>query len=126
MITTSDAPLEVRTAVIFLWLSVLITLIQTSVEDFISSSATLAAVALVLAIYGLVIFRASRRHNWARYVLLIWTVLAVVIYALNFQTDSRPLWGHMLVVTSFTAEFIAIYMLFTGVAGQWYQRRAAA
>jgi membrane-associated HD superfamily phosphohydrolase len=126
MITTSDAPPEARTAVILLWLSVLITLVQTGVEDFLSDSATTTAVAFVLAIYGLVIFRASRRRNWARYALLIWTVLAVVIYSLNFQNDLRPLWGHMLVVASFAAEFIAIRMLFTGVVGLWYREKVVA
>jgi len=105
-----------------LWLSALITFLETAVEDFLSNSATIVIVAVVLAIYGLVIFRASRRHNWARYVLLIWAVLGVVVYAFNFQPDSRPFWGPLLDVASFVVEFIAIFMLFTGAANQWYRR----
>ena len=126
VITTSDAPSQARTAVILLWLSALITLVQTVIEDFLSNSATTVVVAVVLAIYGLVIFRASRRHSWARYVLLIWALVGIVVYAWNFQASSRPLWGHFLVAVSFIVEFIAIFMLFTAPASRWYRRTAVA
>jgi len=126
VITTPDAPSQARTAVILLWLSVLITLVQTTVEDFLSNSATIVAVSVVLAIYGLVIFRASRRHNWARHVLLIWTVLGALVYVWTFKVDSRPMWGHVLVAATFIIEFIALFMLFTGAVSRWFQHKEAA
>ncbi len=126
MIIVSDAPARARTAIILLWTSVLITLIQTIVDDFLSNSAAIVAVAVGLAIYGLVIFRASRRHNWARYVLLVWTILATVLYLTSLAADTRSLWDHLVVVASFALDIIAIYMLFTGAVSQWYREKVSA
>jgi hypothetical protein len=123
VITTPGTPSQAQTAIILLWLSALVTLLQAVVEDLITNGATVGVVAFVLAIYGLVIFRASRRHNWARYVLLIWAVSGAVVYALDFQNEIRPLWVNMLNAVSFILEFIAVYLLFTGAASEWYRRR---
>jgi hypothetical protein len=126
MIVALDAPPRVRTAIILLWASLLVTLIQTLVDDFLSNSSAIGAVAVVLAIYGLVIFRASRRHNWARYVLLIWTILGFTLYLTGEAGDAQPWWDYALVVGSFLVDIVAIYMLFTGGVGQWYRPRVAA
>jgi uncharacterized membrane protein len=125
VIVALDAPPRVRTAIILLWVSLLVTLIQTLLDDFLSNTSAIGAVAVVLAIYGLVVFRASRRHNWARYVLLIWTILAATLYLTNVGADAQPWWDYLLVVASFIAEIVAVYLLFTGGVGQWYRPRAA-
>src|ERR1700676_822826 len=113
MIIASDAPPRARTAIILLWVSILLTLAQTILDDLLSESSAIGSVAVVLAIYGLVIFRASRRHNWARYVLLVWTVLGAALYLTNLRSDAQPWWDYLLAIGSFAIEIVAIYMLFT-------------
>ena len=126
MLITSDAPPRARTAIILLWVSILLTLTQTIVYDLLSGSFATGAVAVVLAIYGLVIFRASRRHNWARYVLLVWTVLGLAFYLSSFHSDAQPWWDSVLDIASFAIEIVAIYMLFTNAASQWYRPKVVS
>jgi hypothetical protein len=126
MVAAPDAPARVRTAITLLWVSLAITWIQTLVDDYLSKSFAIVLVVVVLAIYGLVVFRASRRHNWARYVLLVWTIVGTVTYFATGWSVSDPWWDQISVLGSFTIEAVAIYMLFTGGVGQWYRARAAA
>lgn len=126
MLIPTDAPPRARIAIIVLWTSVLLTLVQTLLGDFMSGSSNISAMAVVLAIYGIVIFRASRRHNWARYVLLLWTVLGLVVYVTSFRFDAQPWWDSFLSVVSFAIELFAIYMLFTDAAGQWYRSKVVS
>ena len=126
MLIASDAPPRARTAIILLWVSILLTLIQTILSDLLSGSSAISAVVVVLAIYGLIIFRASRRHNWARYALLVWTVLGAAVYLTNFQSDAQPWWDSLLAIVSFAIEIVAIYMLFTDAASQWYRPKVAS
>ena len=122
MIVARDAPAQVRTAIILLWVSSFVILIRAAVDDYLSNMATAQMVAIVLAIYGLVIFRASRRHNWARYVLLIWAVLGVGINLTQVINSEAPWWDNTLMGASYALEFAGIYMLFTSSAAQWYRR----
>jgi hypothetical protein len=125
MIMAPNAPARVRTGITLLWASVLITLVKTIVGDLLAQSAAIVAVTVVLAIYGLVVFRASRRHNWARYVILAWTALAIVTYV-TAQSGDTPIWEHLLVALSFAIDIVAIFLLFTGEAAQWYRAQTAA
>jgi hypothetical protein len=125
MIVAADAPGLVRTAIVLLWASILISVIQQVVETSIFGVGRLGTVLVVLAIYALVIFRASRRHNWARYVLLLWTALAAALYATGLRSDDRPLWDHLLVVASFLVEIAGVLMLFAATARQWYGRKSS-
>jgi hypothetical protein len=125
MIMAPNAPARVRAAIALLWASVLITLAKTIVLDFLANGAAIIAVAVVLAIYGLVVFRASRRHNWARYVILVWTAVAIVTYV-TFPSADTPIWEHLLDALSFAIDIVAIFLLFTREAAQWYRAPAAA
>jgi len=124
MIMAPDAPARVRAAIALLWASVLITLVKTVVADLLESGAAIIVVAVVLAIYGLVVFRASQRHNWARYVVLVWTVVAIATYVIT--ASDMPTWEHLLDAVSFAVDIMAICLLFTPEANQWYRVRAAA
>jgi len=125
MIVAADAPGLARTAIVLLWASILITVIQQVAETSVFGQGRLGTVLLALAIYALVIFRASRRHNWARYVLLLWTALAAALYVTGLRGDDRPLWDHLLVVASFLVEIGGVLMLFTATARQWYGRKSS-
>jgi hypothetical protein len=120
-----DTPRPARNGIALLWISVLITLIQQVLEATIEGGAAIGAVVVVLAIYGLVIFRASKRHNWARYVLLVWTALAAVLYLADPGVQVRPPWVHILIVFSFAAEIAGVCLLFSAPARQWYKPRGA-
>ena len=99
---------------------------QTILDNLLSNSSAIGVVVVVLVIYGLVIFRASRRHNWARYVLLVWAVSGVAVYLTTFRSDAQPWWDHLLAIASFAIEIVGIYMLFTDAVGQWYRQKVAS
>ena len=126
MIIAPNAPRRARTAIILLWIPLLVTLTQAILDDLLSNSSGIGAVVVVLAIYGLVIFRASRRHNWARYVLLVWAVLGAALYSSTLRSDAQLWWDHLLAIASFVIEIVGICMLFTHAAGQWYRPKIAS
>jgi len=126
MVIASDAPPRARRAIILLWISVLLTLAQAVVDDLLTESSAIAVVAVVLALYGLVIFRASRRQNWARYVLLVWTILGLAVYLATFHSDAQPWWDSLLATAGFAIEIVAICMLFTNAASQWYRPKVVS
>lgn len=125
MLITADAPSRVRTAIILLWVSVLFTLVRAILGGLFFGISVFGAAAVVIAIYGLVIFRVSRRVNWARWVLLAWTVLGAVAYLANFQLHAELLLDTFLEIASFAVELPAVCMLFTAAANGWYRPEAS-
>jgi hypothetical protein len=115
MITDPSAPQTVRKAIGILWTSILFAITpQLLASPF--NGPLLVTIPLVLALYALVVFRASRRHNWARYVLLIWTLLALGLYLRDLDATDRPPWEHVANAASFGLELMGVYFLFTPAA----------
>ena len=81
--------------------------------------ATLAIMLGITAAYAVVVYVAARRRNWARYVLLIWTVGGLIAYV-GFAGTS-PSTGDVVYYFSMVIELIALYWLFTTPGKLWYR-----
>lgn len=125
MIVAPDAPAQVRRAFILLWASVAIGIAQAIYETVALpaiESYALVASALMLAItaaYAVVVYLAARRRNWARYVLLVWTVGGLLAYV-GFVGPSASA-GDIVVYASMFIELLALYWLFTSPGRLWYR-----
>jgi Na+/glutamate symporter len=127
-----EAPRQVRSAVFLLWASLLLAV----VEWFASQAGaempgefdwvTPVVMAVFFAANGYLIHLASQRKNWARIVLLIFTVLSVVslvLFLLVWPTDPEndPWWSTLLTSASFVADIVAMIWLFSGPASKWFR-----
>ena len=125
MIVAPDAPAQVRRAFILLWASVAIGIAQAIYETVTLptiESYALVALALMLAItaaYALIVYLAARRRNWARYILLVWTVAGLFVY-IGFVGRSASA-GDIVVYASMFIELLALYWLFTSPGKLWYR-----
>lgn len=73
-----------------------------------------------------VIYFASQRHNWARILLLIFTVAVIASY-LAFPTDlvTEAWWSIATIVVTTIMEVVALLWLFSGPGARWYARQVA-
>jgi hypothetical protein len=126
MTVASDAPPQLRRAISLLWLSVLIgvveavydTLTLPVVEDY--ALGALALILAIIAIYAAVVFLVSRRRNWARYVLLVWTVGGALTYLIILGGE-LPSRGDDITFLSMLMELVALYWLFTAPGKLWFR-----
>jgi hypothetical protein len=132
VIAAVDAPQQARRAIVLLWLSALLgagesTYVLFNPDPEIAEFAGLLfGVALAFtAAYGLVIYLASRRYNWARYVLLVWIAAGIGLYLVLLSEQWEPWWDVAMIAVSTVIETIALYWLFTGTGAQWYRQRIA-
>ena len=86
------------------------------------------AVALAAnALTALLIFHSSRRRNWARIALLVWTLGSWFLWFVYPQRlDDYVSWGWLLAGALFVMEFVALVLLFGGRGGAWYSSRTPA
>lgn len=81
----------------------------------------------VAILVWLIWLTARRRRNWARWVLLVLTVLGVAFYLISFHRvmEIAPLTG-VLGLVQCAAEIIALVLIFSGNAREWFARTADA
>ena len=132
-------PPQVRRAIWLLWFMLAVAAISMVVawesfaaelsaaefKMYISTTAAAATMAVIVALQALLIVFISRRHNWARIVLLI-LILVGCAAALwpEWYPDSMS-WDWWVSNVAFTGlEFLALYWLFTGPARAWFTKAA--
>ena len=95
---------------------------SSSTTDGLLFQALLAAVTLsAIAITALFIFFASRRHNWARLALLVWTLGSWGLWFYWPPVIADYSWWEWLAsVFLVLFELIALVLLFFGRGRQWY------
>ena len=77
--------------------------------------------ALTVFFAGLVVL-VGRRHNWARWTLLVYLVLGWVVVALELPTSvTETPFAAALDLLSAAAEAWACYLLFADPAAQWFR-----
>ncbi|MGJ7609906.1 MULTISPECIES: hypothetical protein [unclassified Variovorax] len=130
------APKQIQIAIA---LSLVVLFVETAenlwriaVDSEVRTSMTFAivwiAVALAAnALTALLIFHLSRRRNWARISLLVWTVGSWSLWFVYPQRlDDYVSWGWLLAGALFVMELVALVLLFGGSGGAWYSSRTPA
>ena len=125
-----DAPREVKIAILLSWMALVLDSINNIYWHITSASGTdgllfrslLAAVTLAtIAITALFIFFASRRRNWARLALLVWTLGSWGLWFYWPPVIADYSWWEWLAsVFLVLFELIALVLLFFGRGRQWY------
>jgi len=132
--TTATMPAQVGGALTLLWATLLLNILDSSLNFGETESAGpdfQFALALILAgifsINALLIYFASRRRNWARIALLLFTILGLSTY-LFFPTDlaAYPWWSGMLTAITTLFEIVALTLLFFGSGAKWYSSQPSA
>ncbi len=137
-----DAPTSVKYASLLLWAVTLLSLFELpflfSDLDPITAEidSWMQGVLLVLTglnglffvVYGLLIYFASRKKNWARWALLIWLIVgAVVIFVLVLvfpPEQPEPLLTTLFDCLLTIIEALGTCLLFTKAATNWYRQSA--
>lgn len=124
-----EAPAQVRRAMVLLWASLVLGTLAFLVEAGADedSEAVLWASVFTFTVPGVLlnIFTAWR-HNWARWVLLVFTLAGLALYAC-YPPDLSQGWvrmaGELLVSV---LDLVALYWLFTGEGARWFSPPTAA
>jgi hypothetical protein len=127
----SERPIQVRRAVALLWTSLALTIVlaitvwEPFPEDLKEYEAlTYAAIGIGYAISAALIYLASRQRNWARVILLLFTVVGVAAYLAPWGDDPiEPLWSKVSTIFLTVLDVIAMYWLFSKPASQWFKSR---
>ena len=70
---------------------------------------------------AVLIYFVSRRHNWARILLLVLTVIGLAMYMVYPpELSIEPVWSIFVTVGITVMDVIAIYWLFSGSGAKWY------
>ena len=126
-----DRPVEVRRAVILLWVSLIGGFIA-SAGDFVSALAEESEVGwLFLGVFflggfllmAIPILFVARRRNWARIVILVLTIAGVAA-EFWFPPEGASLREWIVEIGLTSAELLALFWLFTGPGAVWFSRRA--
>jgi uncharacterized membrane protein len=128
VIASTDAPRQVVRATILLWVSILLSVIETTYllaipePDLEELWSLLIAVSLaVLVVNCLFIHFASRRRNWARFALLACLVVTVLAMVFFPSQASDPRWLQVVEVLAAVLQAIGVFWLFTGEGARWYR-----
>ena len=125
-------PVQVRRAVILLWLTLLISIIATPFSELSELESTVGNDApawlfwlFFVAGYGIVaipIVFIARRHNWARIVLLLLTI-GTFLVTIYFWPYADSWWSLASDVGFLALDIVALYWLFTGSGAEWFIKR---
>ena len=124
-------PTQVRRAVVLLWVAFGLALVESIVTLAMLDHADfeLWMVWLVVGSFLLnagVIYFVSRRHNWARILLLIFTVSIIASYlAFPESLDTEGWWSIATIGVTTLMDVVALFWLFFGPGAGWYARRVA-
>lgn len=127
-------PRRVTWAVQCLWIEFLLGVVQASRTLFRWQPEEGEAILYILLVFAAVWFSAQAfvivklgaRRSWARYVVLVTTLLGVVQFLPSLRRD----WyvdGLNVGLSAFQLELdcAALYLVFTGPAKEWFRKRAA-
>jgi len=128
------APREVKIAIALSWLVLAIdsfnTFWQISADEEASADlqfrllwigVTLSTTVLT----ALFIFQASRRRNWGRIALLVWTLGSWCLWFVwPTKLEGYPSWKWLVSGSLIAMEFVALVLLFRGNGGRWYSSAA--
>lgn len=130
------APRQIHIAIA---LSLVVLLVETAnslwriaMDSEARASMTFAAVWIAVALAtnaltALLIFHSSRRRNWARIALLLWTLGSWMLWFIYPQRlGDHARWGWLVVGALFIMELAALILLFGGRGGVWYSSRTSA
>jgi hypothetical protein len=127
-----DAPPQVRQAIILLWITQLLVVIDAGLTlifpepDTGGETGFLALVFLIiLGLYATLITFAARRKNWARITLLIFALISTLGYFLLPSDIPAPWWTEANIWLSSILEVVAMYWLFSGAGARWYAGKPA-
>src|SRR5688572_12759835 len=120
-----DTPPQVRNAVIVLWAMLLLgtavwlwELRDPTLTATLSRVEVFLMVAVTVLLSGIPIYFVSRRQNWARWFLLVFSVAAVVAVWWFPELEGS---GDIALEALFTiGDAVALYWLFTGPGAQWF------
>jgi hypothetical protein len=128
---SSEMPTQVRRAVVLLWAAFSLTLLE-SVITLLTLDHTDFELWMGGLLFGAfllnagIIYFVSRRRNWARFVLLIFTVAIIASYlAFPESLDTEVWWSIATVCVTTLMEIVALFWLFFGRGAEWYGGRAA-
>jgi hypothetical protein len=122
-----DTPPQVRQAIILLWITQLLVVIDAGLTlifpepDMAGETAFLVVLyVIVLGLYAMLITFAARRKNWARITLLVIAVINTAGYFLLPSETPAPWWTEAHIWLSSILEIVALYWLFSGAGTRWY------
>ncbi len=125
-----DAPREVKTAILLSWMVLALDSINNiyahierldQIDGFLFRFILTAVTLATISITALFIFFASRRRNWARRALLIWTFGSWTLWFFWPPVIADYSWWKWLASGLLVSlELIALVLLFFGKGRQWY------
>ena len=122
------APTQVQRAIVLLWASFALGTLDT-VLNWEPLDPTLGEFEVIMGaiLVGSVLFAAvliyfvSRRHNWARILSLVLTVIGLAMYVVYPpELSIEPVWSIVVTVGITVMDVVAIYWLFSGSGAKWY------
>jgi hypothetical protein len=122
------APTQVQRAIVLLWASFALGTLD-AVLNWEPLDPTLGEFEVIMwaILVGSVLFAAvliyfvSRRHNWARILLLVLTVIGLAMYVVYPpELSIEPVWSIVVTVGITVMDIVAIYWLFSGSGAKWY------
>lgn len=135
--STLDRPVQVRWAVILLSVSLIAGVIVGALEfdstlfsemdDFMGWFVAMALGTYIL--FGILIFLVWRRHNWARVLILVLTVVGAIILFIPWPGIEADPWTVPEIASQvgfFLLDGVALFWLFTGAGAAWFARKKPA
>jgi hypothetical protein len=125
-----DAPAQVKTATTLLWLSLVISMVDTLVtvmpEEKTISVAPTVTYAATFALWGFLIHFTSKR-KWAHILLLALTGLSLAFYFVWPEDLLSAPWWSLVATALYTVLWgAALIMLFSGLGAEWFRGQATA
>jgi hypothetical protein len=128
-----DAPANVRRAVILLWISVALSLVEFASNwewpELLADQMNeiLAFVFISLAVSIALVVLVARRHNFARYLLLLGTIGWIVLYIVHpWDLSDYPWWSNLVSFAIIAVDLVAVWWLFSRSASEWFSRAQAS
>ena len=125
-----DAPREVRIAIGLSWIVLAIDSFNwfwkiledpEASADLLFKSLWIAITLVTVVLTALFIYHASRRRNWGRIALLIWTIGSWSLWVIWPQkVVGYPLWKSAVAGVLIAMELVALVLLFRGNGAKWY------
>lgn len=84
------------------------------------------AIALINAIFGLFLYFSWRRHNWARWTVVVWSILGVLGVAWGWAGRALAPIDWTIQVAVAGIEVWACYQLLSHVASVWFRQARSA
>jgi hypothetical protein len=123
----SERPDQVWTAVVLLWLSIVVGLVLAAIQwKYITSVSSPSVVVLVqiagLAFFGWLYFKIWHGRNWARIVQLVLTVIGLPFSLMQFpELYQRTPTGALITGVQLFMKLSALYLIFISPGRIWFK-----